>query len=248
MTLRSASSCLIALLLIATAADAQSWRGPRGRGPFGGRGAPGGLLFLVSVDAVQDELAVTAEQRELLESLQADLSDQRRGLFARRFAGPPEPGDRNERSDEIQQGMEKLNRQGDELVTAILEPNQTERLQQLRLQHEGVRAFERPEIVKDLGLSDSQLAKIRQMRDEVQPRGAENEVEDAPAIDRRADRGQLESRILAVLTNQQIEDWEKMKGKEFEFPERVSRLGQRRSRGRSEGDRGERQRRPPPAG
>ena len=246
MKLRSESCCLIVLLLIATVADAQSRRGPRGRGPFGGRGVRGGLLFFVAIDEVRDELAITAEQRELLESLQTDLSDQRRGLFARRFAGPSGREEPNDGSDDVQKRMETLGRQGDELVTAILEPNQTERLQQLRLRHEGVRALERDEIVKALGLSDSQLAKIRQMRDEDQPRGAENEGGDATERDRRADRGQLESRIVAVLTNQQIENWEKMKGKEFEFPERVSRFGQRRFRGRSEGDRGERQQRPPP--
>ena len=103
----SAVPALITLLLVTSNVDAQQPGRGRGRGPFGGRGMPEGITFLVAVPEIQKELGLSSDQQELLDALQADLRDQRRGLFRGGF-GSPRGGDERERYEESLRMREKM--------------------------------------------------------------------------------------------------------------------------------------------
>jgi hypothetical protein len=192
----------------------------------------GGLTFLIAIPEVQEELAVTPQQQELLESLHADLQTQRRGLFRRRSGGA--------RSEEIRDQFRTFREQGEKLVTTILEPSQTQRLHQLRLQHEGIAALDRNEFVQALGLSESQRDKLRDIRGLGLSRGRERSGERLSAAEWDAHRAQ----IMAVLSDEQKKRWEAKKGNEFRFPDRLSRFAPRGFGGGRGGDRGPRSQRP----
>ena len=135
--------------------------------------------------------------------------------------------------------LQKIDQQGDELVAIILDPPQVERLSQLRLQREGLRALDRPEFVKSLGLSDAQLEKLRKIR---APGPGSQPNENLSDEQRRAAREKLEAEVLAVITKEQQDNWMKMKGQAFRFPERLSQFDGRglspRGRGNDRGSRG----------
>ena len=198
----------------------------------------GGVAFLVGFREIQDELGVTSQQRELLESLQSDLTDQRRGMGRGRDGGPPGMRRGDTGSDEIRQRFQTLSRQGEKLVMAVLEPSQAERLGQLRLQWEGTRALERDAVVQSLGLSDKQIETIRGVRSNALTSLNEGETRNPSSQDRQAWQARLDSRVMAVLSDEQKQNWEKMKGKEFALPDRLTRFDPRGFRGRGGDGRG----------
>lgn len=220
MPRRIAIRSIVVILLVATSVAAQprQWRGP---GSFGRRGMMAdSLTFLTGIPEVQKELELSTEQQELLQALQADFRDQLFGL------GRGGDGESRER---LREGIRKS---GDELVTTVLEAKQTQRLSQIRLQREGIRALVRTEIVKSLEISDAQLEKIREINGSGS-RGEENRRGDNPA-DRgpRTDPKVLAEQVLALLTDHQKAKWEELKGPEFTFPERRPRFGRRGFGGR----------------
>jgi hypothetical protein len=225
---------VIALFTLAATVDAQQPRRGRGRGPFGMRGMMGEVTFLMALREVQEELSVTSQQRELIESLQTDLSDQRRALFR---GGPPGLRQGDEGPNELRERMQTLSRQGEKLVMTVLEPDQAERLRQIRLQWEGARALERDEVAKSLALDDTQLKEIRRiLSDDSAPDGGEA-TRNLSREDREARRTAVESQITAVLSPQQQQQWQAMKGQEFKLPEFPTRFGPRSFRGRGPGPR-----------
>lgn len=219
-----ASAGLIATLLVATTVEAQPARRPRDRGPFRGRGARDGLMFLLAVPEVQKELDVAPEQQELLDALQEDLRTQRRGLFRRGRGRRGRGSDRGDR-------MQSLNRQMEKLVATVLERQQNERLHELRLQHEGLDALDRPEFVEVLGLSEAQIEEIRELRDAERLARFEPERERLSNSERARRDHELETNVWAVLTKKQEQRWKSARGKAFKFPDR-QRSGRRGFRNR----------------
>ena len=231
---------IVLLLLLVISVQAQPPGRQRGRGPFG-RGPTSPLAFLVSMAEVQKELKVDAVQGKLLDALLDDLREQRgalrRGAFRRGFNGPR--GDRDEQFQEDRRHMQELNEQGEKLLATIFEPEQQARFNQLRIQFEGVRALDRDEITKVLGLTDAQLQVIREIResDELPDGSRDGEVR-RPGQRREAD-------IVAVFTKEQKEKWDHMQGETFAFPPRSRWFGRRGFRGPGRGG-GERPQRPTP--
>lgn len=225
-------SGLIVVLLVAAAAEGQQPRRPRGRGPFRRPGRRDGLAFLVAVPEIQEELGVTPEQQQLLDALQEDLRAQRRGLFRRGFDRPRGGRDGRQRSADNRGRVQSLNKQIEKLVAIVLECDQMERLHQLRLRQEGLRALDRPEFVEILGLSEAQLEEIRELRDA--ERSARNDPErERLSYEKRARREEkLEMKVGAVLTKEQKQRWKILKGNEFNFPDRLARFGGRRFQNR----------------
>ena len=223
---------LSTFLFLVAAVDGQQSRRGRGRIPFGGRGISGDVAFLASFREVQDELGATSQQRELLESLQSDLTDQRRGMGRGRGGGPPGTRQGNTGPEQMRQRFQTLSRQGEKLVMAVLEPSQVERLRQLRLQWEGTRALERDAVVKSLGLSESQIEKIRGIRADRSSSPSGGETRSPTSQQRQAWRARSDTRVMAVLSDEQKQNWEKMKGKQFDLPDRLTRSDQRGFPGR----------------
>lgn len=214
---------VLILLALGTAATAQQPRGRRGDFGFGRRAFGEGVVFLVGMREVQRELQLSEEQRELLDDLRADLRTQVRVAFR----GGSDSG-RNGTTDggeDVRNRIRDINQRGEELVMLVLEPDQAERLKQLRLQQEGTRAFDRPEVAKALGLTKDQLDQMREIRSIAQNEDANGRVQQ-----RRARRQQIEKDVLAMLSDEQMQSWERMQGAKFSFPSRFARNNPRRRR------------------
>ena len=224
---------VVLLLRLVTSVQAQPPGRQRGRGPFGG-GAAGLLALLASMTEVQKELNVNDIQEKLLDALVSDLREQQRSAFRRGFNGPR--GDRDEQLREVRRHMQELNAQGEKLMATIFESEQQVRFNQLRVQYEGVRALDRDEISKALGLTDTQLQVIREIRE------SDDGSRDGGV---RRSGQEREADIVAVFTKEQKEKWDHMQGETFAFPPRPRSYGRRGFRGSGRGS-GERPRRSTP--
>ena len=202
---------MVVWLSIVSVSTAQEPRRARGKQPTRNE-----VLLLISVDEVRDELDLNRAQRNLLEDLEGDLQDQMRIIVEgrrRRRGGDTEGQDssprRAYRIDAADERFTQIFDQGEELVRLILERPQAERLAQLRIQREGLKAFDRPEFVRQLGLSSSQISGIQKIR----------------AAERQGGAGKTEDEILAVLTDEQKLKWEALKGQPFAFPRWLTSFG-----------------------
>src|SRR5262249_26300896 len=121
-------------------------------------------------------------------------------------------------------------------LSEILLPQQIKRLTEIYVQQVGVSALQDEEIAKELGISDSQKAKLTevtaanrealgaQMRELFQGGGGGG--------DRDANRAKIDelrkagdAKVLAVLSTDQQKKFEEMKGKPFAMPEGAGRGG-----------------------
>ena len=204
--------------------------GPRSR--RAGRDA-GFALMLLAVAEVQKELGLKGDQAKQAEELLRDSSGAIAGVFdSFDFQEMQSLGqeDREKRLAAAGKKAEETNRQADEKVARILDAKQAGRLSQLRLQREGLAAFSRPEIAKQIGLTEEQQAKTENLQaaSRFQARGGFGGFggPGQSAEDRRAqfgrmqqDREKAQAEILAALTAEQKAKWAEMKGKEFQFPQ-----------------------------
>jgi hypothetical protein len=207
---------IVFVLSSASIAVAQGERGQqrgRGQGPGSGIGVAG----LLAMPEVQKELAVTADQKGLIDDLLSDLRGSNRGR----------QDNQDVSREERQKRAEEQEKKTEDLLKTILEAKQVDRLNQLRLQREGASAMARAEIADALKLTQEQKEKIGKIRDESRTqRGQRGEArqetsrEDRQkaAAEFRERREKTNADILAVLTADQKATWEKMQGKKFDFP------------------------------
>src|SRR3989442_30278 len=115
-----------AVLFVASLASAQEQTRAQGRGGFGGfRGGNAGLLGMAEV---QKELAVSDEQKGLIEDIQKDLRQQL-------FGGNTNPEEfrnlsqeeRQKRMEEFRKKSDELNKKADEMIDILLEPKKSDR-------------------------------------------------------------------------------------------------------------------------
>jgi len=200
-------TAVLAMLAVATSAFAQ------GRGGF--RGGPGGnQLGLLSQEPIQKELNLTAEQKSSI----AKLSEEEGNLSR----------------EERRQKMSEIRKQ----VTDLLSPEQKERLDQIGLQLAGARALVRPEVADKLGLSEEQKDKLNELFPfrgggfRGGPGGAPPEGNAGKAGGGQGantahlSREELNTKAMEILTADQREKFEQMKGKKIGFdPAKLSGFG-----------------------
>ncbi|MEO8494003.1 MAG: hypothetical protein ABI614_02960, partial [Planctomycetota bacterium] len=153
--------CLIAICIAASLVTTASTQSP-GRGEFGGLLFGGRGRLLVDLEEVQKELGVDEQQEELLDALLEDLAEQR--LAIREEEDGPRTADEAIEQLRFQQKMARLtafDQRTESLLTVVLEPQQANRLSELYLQRDGIRAFDRPEVATKLQLSDEQKARVQ---------------------------------------------------------------------------------------
>lgn len=228
------TALIVGVLLLAAASIAQAQERKRqdGRraGALAGRGsALAQPVMLLATAEVQQELKINDAQKKQIDELVAERQQQMRDNLAG-FQGLRDlsPEERRKRFEEAQRKSAESNRIADEKIAAVLDAKQQARLNQLRLQREGVLAFNRPEVAKQIGISDEQQAKIRQVQQDARGQGigarggAANLTQEerrAASTKMREQREKVEADILAVLTSEQKSKWSEMKGAEFKFPE-----------------------------
>ena len=192
--------------------------GPPGRAPnffFRGPGGPGGqqqnpTVALLSMPEVQAELALSDDQKKAVTDTTSAVNTATQAAFS--AINPQQLGElseeeRNKKLADARTQSEEANKKATESFAKILKPEQTARLDQLRFQREGAAAISKPEIAKQLALSEKQLKQLT----EVQARSFSGM---GPAVV----SPQAKADILAVLTTEQKSEWNKLTGKEFNFP------------------------------
>ncbi|MDW8051920.1 MAG: Spy/CpxP family protein refolding chaperone [Armatimonadota bacterium] len=212
MRLRWIGTAIAAMALVGVAlAQAGAGQQPRpereGFG-FGGRmGRWGMAAMLLERADVQRELNLTEQQKAQLRQMREALRAAREEL--RNL--PPE--ERRQRMQELRQKYDPVN---------VLTEAQRKRLRELELQAMGPMAFLNPEVADALKLTQEQRARLRaianeffnQMRQQFQAGGfGQGQV----AQQLRQAREQVEQRMLQVLTPQQLQQWQQMQGKPFQF-------------------------------
>ena len=103
-------------------------------------------------------------------------------------------------------------------VSAILKPEQRQRLKEIRMQLDGVNAMLGPKVSKELNLSADQLAKLRAIQTAARPAQAEkNASPEQRYLKVIAMRKEATTQALKILTPEQRAQFEKMQGKKVEF-------------------------------
>ncbi len=239
-----------------TSADAQPG-GRGGRGGFGfGGGGRGGPAALISMPEVQKELAITDDQKTLINEMQEDLRGQggQRPDFGS-FRDMSE-AEREKAMAEMRKRGEERNKQAEDALKVILSDTQFARYNELQIQRQGLMALTRPDVSEKLALSKEQTDKIESLREAARPErgqfGGGRRPEGQPEGERpdframmeqaRERQQKLEADTLAVLTPEQKTKWEQMQGKKFDFPQ--PSFGGRDGGGRGRGEGGNR----PPRG
>jgi delta 1-pyrroline-5-carboxylate dehydrogenase len=195
--------------LLASEVQAQPQGGGRGGRGMGGMGPGGGggmmLLTLVQNDKVQKELEIVADQKTKLTALATEQSTAMRDLFASMQDLSPE-----ERQTKMQKNQDELMKK----LGEILLPKQLERLKEIQLQAEGAMALLTPDVSKALKITEDQQVKMREAQSSM--RDAMSGLRDLSREERQtkmtALRKEISDKMLAVLTPDQVAQYEKMKG------------------------------------
>lgn len=225
------AAATFAAALAATPAFAQRQGG--GFGGFGGGRGGGGLLGLLRMEEVQKEIELLDDQKEQVNK----LAEEARAAFTQGQQGDRESfqnlseEERQKRFAEFREQAEKRAAEQKTKLADILLPNQMERLEQLNIQQQGTRALTDKEVVAKLKLSEDQQKKIetvytdafQKLRDQGQQGGGFERFQ--------AMQKQIETDVLAVLTEDQKKQFDELKGKPFTFPQRQFGGGQGRRPG-----------------
>lgn len=210
--------------VLASATWAQEGR-PDGRGRGRGFGFGGGLGGLVAMPEVQKELKLSEGDAARLVAAIDELRPrpgQARGGFAD-FQNLSDE-ERQKRMEEFRKQMEESAKKIEEKIKSSLTEAQWKRLNELRLQREGVMSFDRAEIAEKLNFTPEQKDKLKELMAELRPqfgpgRGRREGGGGPPNFEEmRARREKATADIMALLTPEQKSKWEAMQGEKFEFP------------------------------
>ena len=174
-----------------------------------------GPTFLVFRAKVQDELKLSAEQREKLQERLASTVQDAQPFFQKLDDGAAADRDKDSAAYR-QRAQEKLVA----FLQGALQRGQLQRLEQLELQQQGLFALLNPDIAAKLEVTADQrrqfMAVIQSLQDKVQPlvkqaQAGANPGEIAPKI--MAIRRAHERRLESILTEAQTRQWREMIGR-----------------------------------
>ncbi len=217
----------LVVLMASTAPAQERGQGRGGAGGFGLGGFGGSKVGLVQNEQVQQELKLTDEQKSKVDEIAARV----------REAGPQRGqggGEANrEQLRERMQAMSRVVAEEEKKLDEVLDEQQKKRLDQISLQVTGVRALMRDEVASKLELSDEQKEKVQAALRAQRGQGGGDRPDPAAFRERRE---QLEQQVMAVLSDEQKQKWEELKGEAFELQRRGG-AGEGQRRGGGEGRR-----------
>jgi hypothetical protein len=178
-----------------------------------------GVDSLLLMESVHKELQLSMEQVQRVKEIAREARLQRRGEFDGLLKQKQSSEERRSRVLEI---MKQVSREVTEKVRPVLKPEQLRRLRQIELQEMGLRAFDDPEVVRTLQLTEAQKQRLHnaaeeaaeQMRKLFKEGPLGNYVEGLKAM--RARRQQGVEHVLAVLTPEQRSAWKQLVGEPYE--------------------------------
>ena len=205
--------------------------GPGGGGQRGGPGGGGDPMFsLLMNETVREEIELMPDQAEALKKIRDDNGGR---------GDRPDFDFRSASEEERREFMEKMRSQREETMKElkgkleeVLLPNQFDRLREISIQVAGVAALGSPEVQQELGISEEQIASLSETREKIQGEMRDKMREMMQSGNRdgmreafEGVRKEIEEKVLAVLTAEQSEKFEEMKGEPFELPEGFGRGG-----------------------
>ena len=261
LSCRSVVLAAVAVVCLAAVADAQA---PGRQGPRPAFGGPGGfgisLLNLAQNPAIQKDMECLEDQVAKINALAEELRGQRgeRPQGERPDFRSMSDEDRQKFFTEMRERRQKQMETANAKLGEILLKPQMKRLRGISIQLRGVSALTDSEVAAKLKLTDTQEKKI----EETMTANRESMSAQMRELFRGGDRGgdrdairkkmqdlrkQGNEKVLAILTSEQKEQFEKIKGDPFEMPEGgfgPRRPGGQRRPGEARGEgqpRGERQ-------
>ncbi len=243
---------LLALGSIAATASAQPGGGGGGMGGMfgglfgGGAGATVTNLMLLRMPTVQTELSLTSGQQTQINDLLTESTQNIRdsmGQINFQDLMNATQEERQKMMDDIRKKVEDGTKGLDDKVGTILNPTQSKRLNELRLQRMGAAALILPETVKSLGLNNDQVTKIKGIISSAtnaftpptfDPNQSPEDRQTAMQDLRKKMQDQTaktQKDCLAVLTDDQSLTWANLCGKTFTFPANGGFGGGRGGRG-----------------
>jgi len=162
-------------------------------------------LYLLCQPAVLDDLGLDDRQRPKVKEFCARVGKE--WMESLGDVGRRSPAERGRRSVERARNYEAE-------VNVLLTPAQQVRLRQIGLQAECPGAFGEPEVVSELKLTANQREQIRTIEEEAifgWMRGPR------PGMDPGAQEKPANERVLAVLSEEQIQRWRAVAGKPLTF-------------------------------
>jgi serine/threonine protein kinase len=165
-----------------------------------------GQLVLLFDRQVQADLALNGEQRQRIDALTAEFA-KRRLDSPRDFFQPSSPDGQSRFLEEA--------RGNDRAMRAALTPAQLQRLEQLTLQFRGPMVFDEPDVAAKLRLTETQRQTIRQIfLGSFAPDWHSRSGQPKDGFQPASMKGVME-KILAVLTPEQLAQWQKLTGPPF---------------------------------
>ena len=212
---------------LATAAVAQAPQGPQ-RG-FDGGLSRGSLLGLLRLEQVQKELKLSEENvakvTELREQLGAEMRE--------KFTALREIDDREQRRTKLTELSGESDRKAREQLREVLSREQIMRLYQIRMQVRGALAsLSNRFVVRRLELTEEQQTKLSELQKETRNKTSEmrqnlreqSQEQRREAMQKlRQARNEANEKALGLLTDEQKNRFEEMKGEKFELQRRARR-------------------------
>ena len=164
-------------------------------------------IYLLRESAVLDDLEATADQRKQLAKVSEPPSDSRRG--------PREAPTQEQRQRSL-----AIAREHESALATILSAEQRLRLGQIALQCQGPRAFREPDVARTLKLTAAQKERLRTIESEAfrdfydRFRNRDSSKPDNPLEQIQATM----QKMLAVLTPDQLKQWQGLIGKPYRGP------------------------------
>ena len=236
---------LLACVAMASAtAEAQN-QGRQGRRRGGSRFGGGqiGKSVLLGSEKVQKELTISEDQKSKI----TEVAKESRPNFRELFSGLRDLNEEERRAkfQEIREKGRKLAQEADKKIAKILTEKQNKRLGEIMFQARGLIALADKELAGKLKISEDQQQKVKDLFEA--QRGMQRELysglRDLPREERTKKfeelrkkgedlRKETETAVLGVLSAEQKEAFEKMKGEKFEIDRRSLFRGfGRRNRG-----------------
>jgi Spy/CpxP family protein refolding chaperone len=221
--LRNFAIALTTIAALTVAANLQA-QGPGGGGPGRGMGGMmggpgGGVLMLLQNEQVQKNIELDADQKEKLQKLATETREAMRAKMGDMSNLSQE--ERRTKMTDMRKDMEEETAKTEKKVEGILLPKQLERIKQIQLQVQGVAALANPDVAKALELTADQQAKVKSINEESMKAmrdmfagGGRPSAEDRDKMTKA--RKETETKLMDVLTADQKEKLEKMKGEKFD--------------------------------
>jgi serine/threonine protein kinase len=170
-----------------------------------------GQLFLLGEQSVLDDLQLKPGQKDELDVLGKQMTEQGQKLFSEFQRLSKEERDRR---------FVELAHSDKAAVASVLSPQQLKRLSQINLQVQGLRAFEDSQVVATLKLTPDQKERIRAIQFEGWFGGPGGKACDArgpgfPHPNHEEENRSRMAKVAALLTAEQRQRWAEMTGKEF---------------------------------